>query len=85
MKDVCTRVTDQWIDHLETAEEETSLDAFWKWSRAPVVWVYDRPMCLSPCADPTWETWKSYVGSRHRTLRKAPRSFDFRATKRRIR
>lgn len=83
--DRCTALTDALIDTLDEAEEETSLESFWRWSKVPLVWMYDRPMCLSPCTDPTWETWKSYVGSRHRTLRRAPRSFDFRATKRRIR
>ena len=85
VRDLCTALTDRVIDHLDSAEEETSLESFWRWSRAPVVWVYDRPMQLAPCSDPSWETWKSYVGSTRRTLRNAPRTFDFRATKRRIR
>lgn len=84
-QDRCTALTDALIDKLEEAEDEPSLEAFWRWSKVGLVWMYDRPMFLSPCAEPSWETWKSYVPSRHRTLRKAPRSFDFRATKRRIR
>lgn len=80
----CTELTDRYIDVLDTAEEESSLDSFWKWSKAPVVWTFDRPMLFPSCVDPTWEHWKSFVGRRHRTLRRAPRTFDFRATKRRI-
>jgi hypothetical protein len=83
--DICIALTDALIDKLDSAEEETSLESFWRWSKAPVTWVYDRPLLLAECVEPSWDTWKSYVGSKHRTLRKAPRSFDFRATKRRIR
>ncbi len=85
MKSFCSDLTDTHIDHLDSAEEESSLESFWKWSKAPVVWAMDRPLLLPPCVDATWDAWRSYVGKRHRTLRRAPRTFDFRATKRRIR
>ncbi len=85
VRDRCIRLTDRLIDSLDTAEEISSVESFWTWSHAPVVWVYDRPLVLPPGVEPTWDLWKSYVGTRRRTLRKAPRTFDFRATKRRIR
>lgn len=81
----CTELTDRYIETLDAAEDEPSLESFWKWSKAPVVWAFDRPMTFPSCVDASWETWKSFVKIRHRTLRRAPRTFDFRATKRRIR
>jgi hypothetical protein len=83
MVDHCTNLTDEWIDKLESAEEESSLEAFWKWSHTPLTWMFDRPMALPPCVDASWDSRKSYP-AKQKTLRKAPRSFDFRATKRRI-
>lgn len=84
MKVFCSDLTDKYIDQLESAED-VSLETFWQWSKAPVVWAFDRPMVFPPCVSPSWDAWKSYIGKRHRTLRRAPRTFDFRATKRRIR
>lgn len=82
MEDHCTDLTDRHIDELDSAED---LDAhsFWVWAHEKLDWVRDRGLSLLPCDDPL-AVWKSYA-VRHKTLRKAPRSFDWRATKRKTR
>lgn len=83
-KDRCTFLTDKWIDHFDSAETIENIEEFWKWSHSPMTWMFDRPLAIGPCTEPSFQTWKSYP-KKQRTLRKAPRTFDFRATKRRIR
>ncbi len=83
MKDRCITLTDRLIGQMDTAEELSDVHAFWKWTRRPLTWVFDRPLLLHPCADPTFEVRKTFP-VKMRTLRKAPRTFDFRATKRTI-
>lgn len=82
MEDRCIELTDKYIDNLESAEDLDS-DTFWKWSHQPMIWVRDRGVCCIPCDDPE-KVWKSYA-TKHKTRRRAPASFDWRATKRRIR
>ena len=83
MKDRCVALTDKLIDRFDSVETVEHLDTFWKWTRQPMTWVFDRPLVLHPCADPTFGVRKSFP-SKMRTLKKAPRTFDFRATKRTI-
>lgn len=83
-KERCSILTDKWIDHFDSAETIDNIEEFWKWSHSSMSWMYDRPLCLGPCVEASFQTWKSYP-KKQRTLRKAPRTFDFRATKRRIR
>lgn len=83
-KTICDKLTDIYIDNFDSAESIEDIESFWKWSHANVIWLYDRPMCLSPCVESSFQTWKLFP-KKQRTLRRAPRTFNFRATKRRIR
>lgn len=82
MEDTCTELTDKYIDDLDSAEE-VDPQRFWVWARETMVWVRDRALACLPCDHPD-TIWKSYAG-KHKTRRRAPTSFDWRATKRRIR
>lgn len=78
-EDICTELTDKYIDDIDSAEE-LSAEALWKWSHETLVWVRDRGLSLLPCEDPL-TMWRSQA-VRRKTFRKAPRSFDWRSTKR---
>lgn len=82
VEDKCTELTDKHIDELEQAED-MSPDRFWKWTHETMVWIRDRGVACLPC-DHDEKVWKSYA-DKHKTRRRAPTSFDWRATKRLIR
>jgi hypothetical protein len=82
VEDLCTDLTDKHIDNLDTAEELTA-DQFWKWCHEKMEWVRDRAIALHTCED-SLLAWRSYT-TKHKTMRRAPTSFDWRSTKRKIR
>ena len=81
LRDLCDQMTDDLIESFDDVEEIESIEEFWRWCRTPLVWAFDRGLCLKN--EPTFSAWKTFP-KKPRTLRRAPRSFDFRATRRSI-
>jgi len=73
MKTLCESLNEQG----ETLIAETILDpiVFWRWcSASDIKWFKDRPaVFVQTCNNLDWHTYLSYIGSKHKTLRHAPR------------
>ena len=70
MKTTCKTLSGE-----DEAETITDPVIFWRWcSTTDVKWFKDRPAVFAQtCSELDWKTYLSYIGSKHRTLRRPPR------------
>lgn len=68
-------------NHCKVLTENTELNgaeldplSFWKWCGTSTEWFRDRPCVLSSCGNHDWKKYVAYIGSRPKTLRRAPSS-----------
>lgn len=54
-------------------QHETPKQVNWICIGKNPVWMYDRFVCLSPCAPRDRQSWKRMIRGKHRTCRAAPR------------
>ena len=73
MKQICRLLSENFEELISETIQDPIL--FWRWcGTSDVKWFKDRPaVFVQTCSSLDWQTYISYLGSKHRTLRRGPR------------